>query len=284
MQTNLAAWLVANNSHEIVDLFKRADEIFDNFGVEDHEAQYDDLILGTDFLEPTDQNDALIGYTSDVLESILKQHSIYMDEEASLEQLVISCEALYNLQKLQDVGHVVDICDNKEMDNIEKLSEIFSYATSHKPEEFMGYFTDVEDSLFRAISLNLKSKYFDIDDFLRDQNLISPDKVKKIEALYSDCPDSFLYGLIKAGLRCNMSFDYYQELYNQELIELPDAEIARNLIGIVIMSNSSEGEYSRLIDPFLSKNFIDLKHLGAIQTHVRDFFIRINQAPNMKIS
>ena len=81
-----------------------------------------------------------------------------------------------------------------------------------------------------------------------------------------------------------MEFDYYIELYGQQLLEMPVLEIARNLIGITIISNAAEGSYNQLIDPFLSKNFIDLKELGQVQTQVRDFFIKINQEPNLKIS
>lgn len=284
MQTNLLSWLVANTSPETVELFKRADDVFDNIGIEDHEAQYDDLIYGTDYMEPTDQMEGLNTYTSDVLESILKQHGVYVDEETDLEHLLLACEALLNLQKLQDATYAVDICENKEMDNLEKIAEIFAYVTAHKPEEFMTYITEVSDSLFSAIIINLKNKAEDIDDILREQKSISDVKIRKIDKLYEDCAESFLYDLIKAGLRCNMEFDYYIELYGQQLLEMPVLEIARNLIGITIISNASEGSYNQLIDPFLSKNFIDLKELGQVQTQVRDFFIKINQEPNLKIS
>ena len=81
---------------------------------------------------------------------------------------------------------------------------------------------------------------------------------------FKNCFESVLYPKLVDGLRFNMSFQFYYDMLWDEISQKTDAGIARELVGIAIISNDKSEKVLETIKEYVGKYFYDLDQIGRI--------------------
>ena len=169
----LKNYLTQVASPELVALFDRAVSLFDAMDMEDYMFTFDAVIGETRSGITEEVVDRLIAALDEQLDSLLKQHGVELNEDASLDIELTAMEALLLVQNWEDKQGLSMILDS-ERSAEEVFSELVSYLRGIQTERFLLNVASVDKALINRI---------------RDEFACSEDEVEPVEEVQQQVDD-----------------------------------------------------------------------------------------------
>lgn len=147
----------ANFNPEVVNLFSRTFNAFDDFNLPDYEIGYANVLGMEDNISPEDMKDAIVGLTYDNIKTIFEAHSFQLNSEATFSERVEILEGLYKLQGLSDYTTVMAELGTSETED-EKFAEVLSQVTTLSTETILSILGQVEPIFIETLQSFVEEK------------------------------------------------------------------------------------------------------------------------------
>ena len=280
MDIEIIEYLKTSVSPETADVYEKSFDLLSRFNVEDYIQPFDQIYMQVDDYDLTyilEQFDTAI---MTVLNSLLNQHGIFITEEASHTLLNEILEGILNIENYDDCDGVLTILDTDYPDE-EKLAEILTLVTATDAETIMTCLERINPGLLRTISALFNGRKQLADSMSQTEGSLIKAKAEWVKRLYSlksvefrDCKESKLFPKLEEGLRFNMEFQFYCNLLWDEIAHLNNADIARDLVGMAIISNDKSEKVLEIIKEYIGTYFSDLDQIGrVIDLSTRQFLV-----------
>ncbi len=157
MDNLIKAYVEANFNTEVVNLFARAFNAFDDFNLPDYEIGYFNIIGMEDNISPEDLKDAFVNLTYDSIKTIFTAHLVYFSEEITFSEQVEILEGLFKLQNLSDYTAVMTELATSETDE-EKFATILSQITILSMETILNLVTEIDPAFMSTLQTFVEEK------------------------------------------------------------------------------------------------------------------------------
>lgn len=282
MQEELKIYLLDNASHEVYDLMKKAFDIFDDIYPVDIHDKYLELIMSQDndtesAINNGDVLTVVIDLTKFYLNRILEEHLIKVNEDISFSNLIIVVEALLDIQDYEDDETILNII-NLDIDNEEKLAEILSLVSPLDQSEILLEIENVDTSLLERIKESVTEESI----YIPDEVEVNEDKYLKEIKVFEKFikTDSLIsLSLMKANVKPGYLFSVYANMLGSDLEQLEANELARELVGISLISVDGISNPKATIAKHIENYVSDMRKITQIDIKVTEL---LNQFQNYK--
>ena len=280
MDTEIIEFMRTSFSPEMAESYEKSFELFSKFNVEDYILPFNEIYMLVDEFDLTyiqqQFNDQLVVTLNDVLH----QHGIFMNDEATIALLNEVLDGILNIENYEDHEMILTILDNEVSDE-EKIADIFSLVTQTESETLLTGLDRVNPGMLRTISTLFNGRQMLLQGLSNSEASTIKAKAEWVKRLYSltsqefkDCRVTVVYPKLEDGLRLNMGFQFYHDLLWDEISQLTNADIARDLVGISIISCDQSEKVLENIKAFVGTFFHDLDQIGrVIDLATRQFLV-----------
>lgn len=280
MDIEITEYLKATSSPEMAATYEKSFELFNHFNLEDYIQPFDAIYMEVDNYDTTYIQQRFNDVMEDTLRGLLANHGIFVSDEATHEIMNVILEAILDIEHYEDVDMVLSILDSATGDE-EKFAEILALLSTVEQEEFMNAIDRVNPGLIRTITTLFNERKQATAVFEIPEAVTIKAKAEWIKRLYSlksvefrDCKESKLFPKLEEGLRFNMEFQFYCNLLWDEIAHLNNADIARDLVGMAIISNDKSEKVLEVIKEYIGTYFSDLDQIGrVIDLSTRQFLV-----------
>ncbi len=280
MDIEIVEFMRASFSPEMASTYEKSFELFSLFNVEDYILPFDQIYMQVDDFDLTYIQQLLNDQLGITLNDVLHQHGIFMSDVASYDVLNEILEGIRDLENYSDHEHVLTILAS-EISDEEKIAEIFALVTTVETEVILVSLERVNPGLLRTIDKLFNDRKQLVESVSNNENETIKAKAEWVKRLYSltsqefkDCKTSALYPKLEEGLRFNMGFHFYYDLLWDEVSHGVNADIARDFVGMAIISNDKSEKVLETVKDYVGKYFHDLDQIGrVIDLATRQFLV-----------
>ena len=138
----------------MLELYERANELFDKFDLEDYQLRYEDLLVSADGAVDgvsTASNDAIYNLTMQFLKQIMAEHQIQLSDEASMLHYVTVLEFVRQIEQTELVQDCLDALSCDDLDNMDKFVRCMNIVTGIEEEEAMLFLEEQPDCVIKTM-------------------------------------------------------------------------------------------------------------------------------------
>ena len=224
-----------------------------------------------------------------MLHSVLNQHGVFIQDNTSFEMMNVILEGISSVESYIDREAILTIISTENTDE-EKLADILDLVTIIDSDSILLTLERVNPSIIRRIK-ELVEEHKAIADVISNTEITQiKAKAAWVKRLYElsgpevkDCSNSVLYPKLTEGLRLNLSFQFYYDMLWDEISQSTNAGIARELVGMAIISNDQSERVLEVIREYVGKNFYDLDQIGRINDIAMRQFLVSKQDNGVKL-
>lgn len=274
----LRDYLVEATSPENVDAIEAACEAFDRIGLQDYTPGYEQLLMINDESDEGDTLGGIIDLTKQLADQILKQHSITVSDDCTLQTRTEFVQALYDLQQASDhVPDILKICAQK-LDPEEVFAELVALVGTHEAEAYLIDLTYVSQSLINRVAEIARSMEFagveedESERTFREERIV---KFNRFMHFILD-PELAISKLAHMGVDAGFPFVVYANLIGREFEELTPEVAAQNLLGMAFYSGDGFGSPTTTIKANIENLVSDVDAITKIDIAMTDLLVRFS--------
>lgn len=210
---------------ELNELFNNCFEVFELFDLPEYDNQYIDFLMDVDNSDRGVKSSQFILLVKENLLSVIHEHAVQVNAEASLEAICEIAKCLSDIQNYEDIYGINRILET-DLDYVEKLASLFNLVSSFS----VDYFVTNIDYVDSAIFIKLSELYPEVEE--NNKNVTEEvynellTNIKQFITIF-DCNNSILINKLKQGLSLGLPFTFYCDLIKSkiETIDLNSAAI-----------------------------------------------------------
>jgi len=270
MDIEIIDYMKVTFSPEMAESFEKSFELFNRFNLEDYILPFDSIYMEVDNFDTTYIQQRFIETMENTIRDLLNNHGIFVSDDATHDTLNAILEAILDIEYYEDIDMVLSIMDSEVSDE-EKFSEVLALLSTVEQEEYMNAIERVNPGLIRTITTLFNGRKQAAEILQTPESVTIKAKAEWVKRLFSltstefrDCKLSILFPKLEEGLRFNMEFDFYYNLLWGDVSHLTNADIARDLIGMAIVSSNKSEQVLETIKEYVGKYFSDIDQIGRI--------------------
>lgn len=249
-------------------------ELFEQYGLQDYNDAYDDLLMSADNADMGGTTLEIVVLTREFQNQILHQLQITLGDSTTVSQANLVLRAFRQLETTELKDQITALT-SEDGDNLQIVTEIVALLSGEKAENLYEVIVDVGDSLiFRIQTLCESEMEVYVDD--NEASLVKAklDRLTRFKYFY-DAP-VMVYDRIVAGDRVGELFAYYYTPILEILLEQKATarQIAANLFAATLISEETTPP-SMLVGEALDATFHSLQTISpignALQTLILEF-------------
>ena len=267
-------YLTNNASVELKDLITDAMAAFDSIGFDGYDDVFLELIM---VAEQNDKNfvvDQITMLTKEYLINILKEHGIFVSDASTIDILTIFVNGIVSLLKLNDKQDVLNILKTS-INSVEKFAEVISLISNKSADELMLDIETVSDSFISSLINHFEKEEYQIneDEVVQTQTIIKRFKE------YTEFVGSTLKieEYLKSGLSVGFPYQTYLNLYGHEIEELSVDDIAKEMLGMAIISNDGMNNPISVIASSIDSVISDLDKITKVNVRVTQLLLEFQK-------
>lgn len=263
----------------MIDLYRRAHALFDEYGLEEAHMEFEDLMVsaeGSADGRSTTDGMAIYYLTQTLLKQILDQHQIRLSEEAKLEHYVVVLEFIKKLDSTELLQDMLDALRCEDFDNVDKFARCLLLVCDVPEEESMTYLEFVADCTVKVttdfvakrlmfeeavepLDPNIKRVYVEFDKFTR---AVGGAEMKSHKYLFEE-----------DGAVC-LPFATYFKMNTAYLMGLQPEDMILECIGFSIISSDGFDNPAKIIMDTLQEYVGELDVLTKIQMKLQQTLLQ----------
>jgi len=230
----MVQYLNTATTPELRDTIVDAHQAFDLIGLDEYEGSFEELLLMSDSADIGDLMDRVIELTKAYQTTLLKEHEIVLVDSASLET---HTTFIMGILGIQDYNNKAELLKTTllPLSSNEILAELIALIMTKNADELLINIDTVSDSCIGSIKDMLQEEEASISEAEQDVINARIHTFKK----YMEYVGSTLKiaTMITNGLRAGFPFVTYLNIFGRDLEELKADEIAKELVGMAILSS-----------------------------------------------
>ena len=219
------------------DTFRESFEVFSRANLEDHENEFNALLMEESSLDRVYVLNAFEELISTNLSFILATYGVKVADETPISLMNQICKGLTDVEYYLDSTEMLRITES-DLDTEEKLSRILQAVTGIDDQLILFHLFKVTPSLIDRVEEVFEKNSFESQEDLierADQHLVLKN-LQNISRFLSN--DNFIgLNLIKAGVHVNSGFLQYLRYFERHLDDLKPPELAKELFILLTMSS-----------------------------------------------
>lgn len=270
MDIEIIEFVKTSSSPEMAATYEKSFDLFNKLNLEDYIQPFDQIYAMVDDFDLGYTQQCLFDTLNSLLQQLLNEHGVFVNDEATPDAINYILEGIYVIDSYSDSDAVLTILDADIADE-EKFAEIFALITELEAETTLNILERVNPGVIRKISLIFTDKKALFDKLASTDAEIIKKKADWIKRLYSaqtpefkDCKDTILFKRLEEGLRFNLEFDFYRELFWDEVAHYSNADLARELIGMAIVSSDKSDQALDSVKEFVGTHLSDIDQIGRV--------------------
>lgn len=261
------------------DLYRRANDLFDQYDLEDYQLGYDDLLISSDGSGDglSIANDsAIYNLTMQYLLQIMKEHQITLSDSASMLHYITVLEFIKQIEFTELVQEAYDALSCEEYDNIDKFAQCMEIVSGIALEDSMLYLDEIPDCVIKttkdyfANRVQLEVQTETLDATARD---VYREMDKYARVVKGQNMRSYQY-LFEAEGAIGLPFDHHYKQNEDYLTALPITALIYECIGYALISQDGLANPQKVIMDCLGNYIGDLEQLANIQYEVSTILIQ----------
>lgn len=251
-------------------------KLFDDFGNNVYEQDITQILMTDDHTdsEAGDTNAHLEKFCRNLLGQMLRDHSIYIDESASLIMHNTIARAVYDLQHYETADNILAILAS-DGSNLTMFADLCQLVCPESPDTILTVLEEVQDAFIERVRevfaeetptmefteeqgdgvLEAVTRFKDFLNYLGDVNLVAADMVR------SDTPIA-------------RPFSMYVEMVGRDFENMDPVIAAYNLIAFAYLSSDAYNNPKKAIIPVLEDVIASLNTITRITIALTDTLTR----------
>lgn len=270
MDIEIVEFIRSSFSPEEATTYEKSFELFSKFNLENYILPFNEIYMLVDDFDLSYIHQQFHDQLNETLHGVLNEHGIFVNEETSFSLMNEILEGILNIESYNDYETILSILATENTDE-EKFADIFALVTTEDSDSILLSLERVNPGLFRVITKMVEERKQMTEVVSNNEASIIKAKAEWVKRLYNlsgpevkGCFESVLYPKLVDGLRFNMSFQFYCDMLWDEISQKTDVGIARELVGMAIISNDKSEKVLETIQEYIGKYFYDLDQIGRI--------------------
>lgn len=270
MDFEIVEYLRATFSPEMAATYEESFQLFSHFNVEDYILPFSEIYSLVDDFDSTYIQQQFVDQLDVSQRSLLNAHGIFMNDEATAQFMNDILEGLKSVDSYSDIAAILTILDTQNTDE-EKFSDIFEHVTTQPADVILTNLNRVNPGLIRKIAEIYNERRQHLSELSNNETTVIKQKAAWVKQLYQSdnlifkqCKQTALYPKLEEGLRFNMAYDFYFKMLWDEIDEFGNYDLARELVGMAIISSDASDKVLETLRDTLSANFSDIDQIGRI--------------------
>lgn len=238
----------AANEELLIDI-EAADKTFQRLEVENYDDMYEAVLMTLDTVDEGDAIAQIVDITKSIQRDILKQHGVEALEELSIEKNTILINTLLDAQNFDDPAALMKICYQEDSPE-EIFADIVQLVRSTATEEVLTWLVDVDVGLVLAVreAANRQEENI-VGGETSEQHMRHIAQLEKfLDMIEVDRISLKIMRPIVGGMSVGFPFRVYADIVGRDLEELPNDQIANELIIMAIISNDGIDKIAETIN------------------------------------
>jgi hypothetical protein len=211
MREELAMFVNDNYPPVKVIEFNRAFEIFDDYGIEDYDTPFMDMLGVFDNSDYSSFISEFESKISNTLLSIIKDHGITLVEDIRIDQINNIAQALLDIQYYEDKDSIARILETHYDDDHEKLAELLNLAVPGDIQSTAILIEEMNDNLFNKLELYISDATTDSSEAIEssDSDKLIIANLKNYRSFINRDEKLIVFKVIEMGFTVGLDFDVY---------------------------------------------------------------------------
>jgi hypothetical protein len=257
----------------MLELYERANELFDKFDLDGYQLGYEDLLVSADGAvdgSSTASNDAIYGLTMQYLRQITDEHQIALSDEAGMLQYIQVLEFVRQIEQTELVQECLEALCDGYMDNMDKFARCMNIVTGIEEENVMLFLEQQPDCVIltmrdyfaRRVTLEVETESLDAD-----VRAVYREMDKFARVIKGQEMRSYKYLFEEEGV-VGLPFEQLYRQNEQYLMELPLQAMVYECIGFALISEDGLTNPQKVIMDCVGKGITDLERATKIQYEI----------------
>lgn len=260
------------------ELYDRANDLFDQFDLEDYQFGYQDLLISADGAGDgvsIADNTAIYNLTMQYLKQITTEHQITLSQQASMLNYIQVLEFIKQIERTELVQECVDALGCDEFDNLDKFSLCLFVVVSLPQEDSMLFLEEIPDCVIATMYSYFKNRA----DLEVETDRLDPatrdayrEMDKYARVVKGQEMRSYKY-LFEEDGAVGLPFEHHYKMNTEYLLNLPTTALIYESIGFALVSEGGLSNPQKTILDCLGKYITDLEQLTIIQIEITKVLI-----------
>ena len=238
MRSEIELFINLGYSQEKIELFKKCFSVFEEFHLEDYDLSMMELISMFDSMDSTQVFLEFEVIVKNTLVSVIAEHGITINTEASLEMVCEIARCLNAIQSYDDKDSIIRTMES-DYDNEEKLCQLFRFVSEETVDNFMLSIDVIDQNIFSKL-YELYANIENVDYSEEDSNTVNK-IIKQLKQFktFLNYDEAIGFKLLSKGFFVYGDFNLYLKYCVQKFETMQVDYIAKELIVLLFMSKQS---------------------------------------------
>jgi hypothetical protein len=257
----------------MMELFERANDLFEKFDLEDYQLGYEDLLVSSDGAvdgASTCSSEALYNLTMQYLKQITDEHQITLNPEAQMLQYILVLEFIRQIEFTELIQDCLDALACEDFDNLDKFTMCMSIVSAVPEEDSMLFLDVIPDCVIRT----MKDYFARRVDLEVETDMLDPE----VKAVYREMDKyarvikgqdmrSYKYLFDEEGA-IGLPFENHYRQNEAYLLKLPVQAMVYECIGFALVSEGGLTNPQQVIMDCIGRAITDLEQTTKIQFEI----------------
>ena len=288
MLDSLRLYLETSTSPEFMNAITKAFELFEEYGLEDYEVGYEDILMTANNEGESEAAIKIGALTEEIQDSILGRMQIKVADEVTISEANTILEGIKGIEKTEFNQEILDICNDDQAPE-EQLAEILQVVTGIDSERLVILFHEVS----KAVIQN-KIKPLVLQEVIEPHTVIDSNADAVLMArflMYREAMDNqplFMHDMLMNGVPLRAPYASYHEKIMSAIeiqqtndpmpIRLRQIKTAVQLCGaIIVASDTQDANWRNLVKEELSKTYTDIDIVTPIYLEIDSIMVKFHQ-------
>lgn len=273
----LSDYLDVATSPEEKLVIERALNVLDKMGLEDYEYVFEDMIGTVDEVDADKTMDEVRTYVTSLMFTVLKQHSIEIEAEASMAMLADLIQALLDLDNHEERESLMAIVNQDNISTNEMFAELVAMVTKYTTDDILQIVSTVSSTFLDRIRTNQNVVEHEEVELPTDRQKLIADLKAYLTFVAHLGGAPHLESVIRSGMDVGMPFHLYAQAMLYIFDKLKPEAIGRELFGIAVICGNGYSTRNELIKVSLESFVSEPDIVTAIMAQVNQLAIGFKQ-------
>lgn len=274
MDAGLEIYVKDNYNNEKADLLFESFELFELCSIEGAANGFYEILMqegNKDYMDTTHDFEQL-AYS--MLFNVLKDHGIFLNEEAPLMIVNQFVDGIINIQYYLGVTDVMRVLES-DFDSEEKLVQILSFVTPMETERALQYIESVDMSLISNIN-----DIFSIKETTELQDMVDEAIVAKCVNKYRNVnrflkeADTVANRLVKANVFIGSTFEEYLPFIAHKFDDMKVEQLGVELFSLLSITKDGVDNPQQCFSEHADRLFGDLTEISNITNQINKLAVQ----------
>ena len=271
----LRQYLTETATPEMLEALEESQRVFALFELEDHEREYEEILLNDDQVEPGDTLVAIADMTINLLRQILARHGVTLVGDLRLSTINTLVRALVDIQSYEDRVAIVNLT-GLPIASEEILAECLALVCPLEVVDILSYLDNVEQTLIHRLSQINFDNHLATEDIELSSEAVDQ-RIKQLKDLlrHIGSHDLYVLRLVESGVTPGYGFEVY---IAPELLSMDAKQAARELLAAAFVSREATKNPRATIASYLDKQSVEPDQATQINIELNKLLIAANDA------